>query len=343
VVSSTTGSSQSAFGYTGESYGDSTQLLYLRARHYAPGTGRFLTRDTWGGDYYQPMSYNQWNYTLSNPINFTDPSGNVPCHMLPPEDQVNCVASPAPNTRGYNEKIPPRNITWYPSQNPYLMGATGIPRNTNGSQRIDQNYGLCGVVALSAITGLSVQSIIRLYVELQSQGFINSGTDIPPNFQGPGTLVEIVNNGIAGGWTAEGLYWTNFLRDSNGNQLSYPANKRQQANLIYQLLSQGKHPVAGVEILSGSFAAENADISGKIASTNRSKANKITHWVVISGVSNEWSKTNGFYNNNDSPWNWVRVFNPFDNQTEYYWWKDFRDAWDAAGGMLVVVSRGYEP
>jgi hypothetical protein len=50
--------------------------VYLRARFYAPSMGRFLTRDTWAGDYDIPLSLNRWNYVLSNPINFTDPSGH---------------------------------------------------------------------------------------------------------------------------------------------------------------------------------------------------------------------------------------------------------------------------
>lgn len=62
-------------GYTGE-YSDSyTELLYLKARHYAPGTGRFLTRDTWAGDANNPLSFNKWNYVSGNPINKTDPTG----------------------------------------------------------------------------------------------------------------------------------------------------------------------------------------------------------------------------------------------------------------------------
>lgn len=39
VVTQTIGSSQSAYAFTGEYSGDSTQLLYLRARHYAPYSG----------------------------------------------------------------------------------------------------------------------------------------------------------------------------------------------------------------------------------------------------------------------------------------------------------------
>jgi RHS repeat-associated protein len=84
--------------------GDSTQLTYLRARFYASNTGRFLTRDTWGGDDNNPMSYNLWNYTQSNPINYTDPSGNVPCSMLPPGERPDC--------EDYNQSIP-KTIRFY--------------------------------------------------------------------------------------------------------------------------------------------------------------------------------------------------------------------------------------
>jgi hypothetical protein len=53
-------------------------LLYLRARYYSPGLGRFLTKDTWEGNLNQPLSLNQWNYVNSNPISYTDPSGYSP-------------------------------------------------------------------------------------------------------------------------------------------------------------------------------------------------------------------------------------------------------------------------
>lgn len=280
-----------------------------------------------------------WTYVVSNPINRLDPSG----HCYTEDESGKCayyLPLPPPNTNGYSEKIPPPNITWYPAADPYPNGAIGIARNKNAAQLIDGDTGLCGLVALSAITQIPVQVLRRLYVELAAKGFIQHGTDSPPNYQGPGTLNSIVNNGIAGGWIAEGgLYWTDYIFGSDGNLIKYPENVNHQANLIYQLLSERKHPIAGVEIKYGNQSNEE---SGKIQATNRPKAFKITHWVVISGVSNQWSKTNRFLNNDDSPWNWVRVFNPFDNQTEYYWWGDFREAWDAAGGMLSVVKRGYE-
>jgi RHS repeat-associated protein len=60
-------------------FGDSTQLLYLRARQYAPDMGRFLTRDTWGGDVTNPVSFNRWNYSQSNPVQYVDPTGHKAC------------------------------------------------------------------------------------------------------------------------------------------------------------------------------------------------------------------------------------------------------------------------
>ena|GEM_PF-6452637 len=72
---SSTGSVESVFGYTGEQT-DPSGMVYLRARYYSSGDGRFLTKDTWMGDYNNPLSLNRWMYVEGNPINLTDPSGH---------------------------------------------------------------------------------------------------------------------------------------------------------------------------------------------------------------------------------------------------------------------------
>jgi RHS repeat-associated protein len=74
-VITSAGNSESPFAYTGEQT-DSTGLTYLRARYYNSNDGRFMSRDTWNGNYNSPLSLNRWNYTHSNPVNYTDPSGN---------------------------------------------------------------------------------------------------------------------------------------------------------------------------------------------------------------------------------------------------------------------------
>ncbi|TLN07178.1 RHS repeat-associated core domain-containing protein, partial [bacterium] len=71
------GSGSSAYGFTGEWASSSTNLLYLRARYYSGNMGRFLNKDTWQGDYKQPLTLNGWNYVNGNPINYRDPSGYI--------------------------------------------------------------------------------------------------------------------------------------------------------------------------------------------------------------------------------------------------------------------------
>ena len=69
------GSAVSPFAFTGEQQ-DVSGLTYLRARYYSSGDGRFLTKDTWMGDYNRPLSLNRWMYVEGNPINLIDPSGH---------------------------------------------------------------------------------------------------------------------------------------------------------------------------------------------------------------------------------------------------------------------------
>lgn len=76
-VLSSTGGGATSYGFTGEWTDGSTGDVYLRSRWYAPGQGRFLTKDTWQGDYQNPLTLNRWNYVEGNPINLADPSGHI--------------------------------------------------------------------------------------------------------------------------------------------------------------------------------------------------------------------------------------------------------------------------
>jgi len=67
VATQTYGASQTAYGYTGE-YA-SNDMVYLRARMYAPGMGRFLTSDPSGAE------ANLYLYAGANPVNRIDPTG----------------------------------------------------------------------------------------------------------------------------------------------------------------------------------------------------------------------------------------------------------------------------
>ena len=72
------GEGATSYGFAGEWTASYIELLYLRSRYYSSGTGRFLTKDTWQGNYIRPLSLNEWNYVESNPITLKDPSGRSP-------------------------------------------------------------------------------------------------------------------------------------------------------------------------------------------------------------------------------------------------------------------------
>jgi RHS repeat-associated protein len=62
-----TGSSQTAFGFTGE-LTDSNSLVYLRARYFSPAIGQFISLDP-------AETANRYAYVMGNPVNRVDPSG----------------------------------------------------------------------------------------------------------------------------------------------------------------------------------------------------------------------------------------------------------------------------
>jgi RHS repeat-associated protein len=78
---SVTGGTVNPYLFTGEQHDPETGLVYLRARYYDPGVGRFLTRDTWNGRRGEPISLHKYLYANGNPVVFVDPTGHDPSLM----------------------------------------------------------------------------------------------------------------------------------------------------------------------------------------------------------------------------------------------------------------------
>ena len=71
------GATPTLLGFTGE-LRDPSGLIYLRARWYDPGTGRFLSRDPFGGIANAPSSLNAYSYVAGQPTLLVDPLGLFP-------------------------------------------------------------------------------------------------------------------------------------------------------------------------------------------------------------------------------------------------------------------------
>jgi RHS repeat-associated protein len=63
--------------YNGQPHDPRTGLYYLRARHYQPENGRFLSRDTFYNTPDNPTELNRYVYSANNPVTLADPTGLV--------------------------------------------------------------------------------------------------------------------------------------------------------------------------------------------------------------------------------------------------------------------------
>jgi RHS repeat-associated protein len=71
------GTDPNPYLFAGEPIGAQGELYYNRARYLDPATGRFLSMDPFAGDVLQPKTLHRYLYALGNPVNFTDPSGEM--------------------------------------------------------------------------------------------------------------------------------------------------------------------------------------------------------------------------------------------------------------------------
>jgi RHS repeat-associated protein len=93
--------------YTGEVRDSESGFMYLRARMYDPGVGRFLQRDQYKGSQRSPMTLNGFAYAGQNPISFVDPTGLSRSSVLgtkllwqAPPDVIQCAPAPADDHPG---------------------------------------------------------------------------------------------------------------------------------------------------------------------------------------------------------------------------------------------------
>jgi RHS repeat-associated protein len=64
-------------GFTGHRHNDELELIYMNARYFLPGTGRFISADTIVPDPANPQSHNRYSYVRNNALNYIDPSGHA--------------------------------------------------------------------------------------------------------------------------------------------------------------------------------------------------------------------------------------------------------------------------
>jgi RHS repeat-associated protein len=93
------GEEQAPTGEGREKFGtylrDGNGMDYADQRYYVPGAGRFLTADPAEADSESPLSWNRYTYVEGDPINYSDPEGDIkscPSGTRTGPDGKSCVA-----------------------------------------------------------------------------------------------------------------------------------------------------------------------------------------------------------------------------------------------------------
>jgi RHS repeat-associated protein len=78
-------------GYTGHRGNMDLGLIYMNARYYVPGIGRFLSADTIVPEPGNPQSLDRYSYSYNNPIKYSDPDGHMPTDGC---EHAGCLSDP---------------------------------------------------------------------------------------------------------------------------------------------------------------------------------------------------------------------------------------------------------
>jgi RHS repeat-associated protein len=330
------------YGFAGENQ-DETGLTYLRARYLDNAAGRFISSDALAGVASDPPSFNKWAFVEDAPVTRTDPSGN--CWVWPPNNPdadpkwypnwTDACGPHAPHTANYDVTHLQRYITWDPASDVTL--ASQIPQNIAEAQyyvienppagrsaRGAYGYKLCGPISLSMILEYETSTKYRLLDiidDLAHPRDVTGGQELFP------VMRKLFPRGV--GW--RGAYYTYaqvYHVDVDADKEWYEflptnwyldaAGTNHYADDLREALRGGHYLMAAVRI--NIYQPANGAIAPAGAA----------HWVLITGFSAQWQSSDEY-----SPWNWVRVNNPFGNRVEYYWWRDFKDSATVGGFFLI--------
>jgi RHS repeat-associated protein/uncharacterized repeat protein (TIGR01451 family) len=77
LLAGRTGTTENSHQFNGQEFDADSGFYHLRAREYDPQTGRFTSVDPFGGFQQDPVSLHPYLYAQNDPINRSDPSGEV--------------------------------------------------------------------------------------------------------------------------------------------------------------------------------------------------------------------------------------------------------------------------
>ena len=213
---------------------------------------------------------------------------------------------PPPDVEDFQEKVAPGGVFFHPR----AVVPDGLANIEGAEEGHVFAQGLvhansCGVIALGMI-------LRTAYPKLTAQDVWSRSQELPgvdPNMTTVGELRTI-------------------LQDYKGFAGDVRPAEAMGEEAVRSALEGGEYPVALAEI-------DGSD-NRLLTTGEAADARTASHWVVVTGMSDreQWSL--------GEQWQWVEVYNPYDNEVEYYPWRHFRDSLSAAGDYEWLLAR-YAP
>jgi RHS repeat-associated protein len=206
-VYASAGPGETHFGWTGEQV-DASGLVYLRARYYSPGMGRFLSADP------SRAEMNLYGYGAGNPVYYVDPSGYIRQFEFPRADEIIRDVYNRYNitidqdygfrltVRGNEAVIPPGDIESYVGSENYRWvlrgdincswesGAWELNNLTNIQRALDA-IGRAISRASEAVYGTELNDAEAVMRNIWGGLWITTTQRDPSNAIGPGTVVRL--------------------------------------------------------------------------------------------------------------------------------------------------------
>lgn len=351
-------------GQAGEMTDATTGLVNLRARWYSPAQGRFVSKDTWQGDYDNPITLAKWLYANANPVKYTDPSGLCfigskwyfkrpifgQCSLqvnetLPPPQVFTATSTPTPisvttiiqsptatstplvpDIVNFDPTLQPNGIIFNPIMSIPL--SPSVPSGVAYAQYYPKNIKL----------GPSRPSISYNLCGLIDLTMIANAGDILDRLWTNGlqsstdpydsfTLLSAAVKSMPGNWQGTAYSWNwKAIASTDNTNLEYSENIWPGEDVATALKTKMINNHYLLLLVQSSISSTGYDhVISNLG---------IGHWVVLTGFSSVWRKPD------DSPWNWVSINNPFNNRREYYPWAIFKSSFSHYGYQTVELWKG---
>ena len=178
--------------YQGQQQDAESNLYYLRARYYDPTIGRFISKDPVKGTLTLPQSQNPYAYSINNPINLSDPSGE----FIPGVVAACAVAARAACADGDCTNEARAATAFLQNQSNKLPGVYSFIGNT-GKEYVGKNVDLLTRIGSHISSGkLPESSLNTLKVEVGNPETLRVLEQTKINSQGGVTQLENIINAV---------------------------------------------------------------------------------------------------------------------------------------------------